>query len=59
MTIQAQGRGVIQMSGPREIIPSQGKRAFLKGLGAAYRDYVERERTKLARVEALLTRLGL
>lgn len=59
MTIQAQGRGVIQMSGPREIILSQGKRAFLKGLGTAYRDYVKRERTKLARVEALLTRLGL
>lgn len=59
MTIQAQGRGVIQMSKPREIIPSQGKKAFLKGLGAAYREYVARERTKLVRVEKLLTQLGL
>lgn len=59
LTIQAQGRGVIQMSGTREILPSQNKRAFLKGLGAAYRDYVERERKKLVRIEKLLKELNL
>jgi len=59
LSIQAQGLGVIQMSKARKIIPSQDKKAFLKGLGAAYREYVERERKKLVRVEKLLKELNI
>jgi hypothetical protein len=57
LTIQAQGRGVIQMCKPRKII-KQSKKAFLKGLIVAYREYVERENKKLARVEKLLRELS-
>jgi hypothetical protein len=59
LSIQAQGKGVIQMSKAREIISSQDKKAFLNGLGAAYRVYVERERKKLIRIEKLLKELNI
>ena len=59
LTIQAQGRGVIQRCKPLKLVPLQSKETFLRGLGDAYREYITRERTKLARVENLLKELGL
>lgn len=59
LTIQAQGKGVIQRCKPLKIDQSQDRPAFLKGLGVAYRAYVARERKKLAVVESLLSDLGL
>lgn len=51
MTIQAQGKGVIQLSGELEIDKNQDKKAFMKGFKAALKVYINRERKKLDAME--------
>jgi len=43
LTIEAQGYGVIQMSGPRKIVKDQTKRDFYRGFLAAYDKYRQKE----------------
>jgi len=46
LTIEAQGYGVIQMSGPRKIVENQTKRDFYRGFLAAYDKYRRKELNK-------------
>lgn len=48
LTIEAQGYGVIQMSGPRKIVENQTKRDFYRGFLAAYDKYRRKELNKHA-----------
>lgn len=43
LTIEAQGYGVIQMSGPLKIVKTQTKRDFYRGFLAAYEKYRQKE----------------
>jgi len=46
LTIEAQGYGVIQMSGPLKIVKNQTKRDFYRGFLAAYDKYRRKELNK-------------
>jgi hypothetical protein len=46
LSIEAQGYGVIQMSGEKEIIPTQTKSEFYRGFLTAYEKYKSKEKKK-------------
>ena len=54
LSIQCQGLGVIQLSKPLEIDTSQTRNTWLDSLKRNYIKYIQRERTKLNRLENLL-----
>jgi hypothetical protein len=51
LTIQCQGRGVIQLSSPLKIDKNQTREEFLKGFSPAYSVYFKKERLKLDELE--------
>ena len=52
LTIQCQGKGVIQISSDLKIDESQTKEDFLKGFAPAYKIYLKKERKKLYKLES-------
>ena len=50
LTIQCQGNGVIQKSGPLKVV-MQSLESWIVGLKNAYSNYIEKERTKLLNLE--------
>jgi|TARA_B100001094_G_C17698110_1_gene561363 hypothetical protein len=51
LTIQCQGKGVIQVSSDLKVDESQTKEDFLKGFTPAYRTYFKKERSKIDKLE--------
>ena len=51
LTIQCQGKGVIQISSDLKVDESQTKEQFLEGFSPAYRTYFKKERAKLDKLE--------
>ena len=52
LTIQCQGKGVIQISSDLKIDESQTTEDFLKGFAPAYKTYFKKERLKLDKLES-------
>ena len=52
LTIQCQGKGVIQISSDLKVDESQTKEDFLKGFAPAYKIYLKKERKKLDKLES-------
>ena len=52
LTIQCQGKGVIQMKSALKVDKNQTKEQFLKGFSPAYKVYLDKERLKLDKLEA-------
>ena len=52
LTIQCQGKGVIQISSDLKVDESQTKEQFLKGFSPAYITYLKKERLKLDKLES-------
>ena len=52
LTIQCQGKGVIQISSDLKVDESQTKEDFLKGFAPAYKIYLKKERKKLYKLES-------
>ena len=52
LTIQCQGKGVIQISSDLKIDESQTTEDFLKGFAPAYKTYLKKERKKLDKLES-------
>jgi hypothetical protein len=55
LTIQCQGNGVIQMKSKLIIDESQTREQWLEGLREKYLDYIQRQRKKLDRLEAMVS----
>tara|TARA_B100001113_G_C20869909_1_gene517868 strand:- start:75 stop:530 length:456 start_codon:yes stop_codon:yes gene_type:complete len=51
LTIQCQGKGVIQISSDLKVDEHQTKEKFLKGFAPAYKSYLKKERKKLDKIE--------
>ena len=51
LTIQCQGKGVLQVSSDLMIDMNQTREQFLKGFAPAYKTYFKKERTKLDKLE--------
>ena len=56
LTIQCQGKGVIQISSDLKIDESQTTEDFLKGFAPAYKTYLKKEREKLDKLESKYNR---
>ena len=54
LTIEAQGWGVIQMSGNLEIDKTQDKKGFFKGMKKAYEKYIDKETQKMAKIREMI-----
>lgn len=52
LTIQCQGKGVIQVSSELKVDESQTREEFLKGFAPAYETYLKKQRTKLNKLES-------
>ena len=52
LTIQCQGKGVIQISSDLKVDESQTKEDFLKGFAPAYKIYQKKERKKLDKLDS-------
>jgi len=50
LTIEAQGWGVIQMSGELKIDRTQDKKGFFRGMKKAYEKYIDKENRKMAKI---------
>ncbi len=57
MSIQAQGWGVIQMSGDLKIDSTQNREVFLRGLRSAWEIFIEKERQKMSKIEEMIKNL--
>ena len=51
LSIQCQGKGVIQVSSDLKVDEEQTKEKFLKGFSPAYKTYFKKERAKLDKLE--------
>tara|TARA_B100001113_G_scaffold2005_1_gene1702 strand:- start:47 stop:505 length:459 start_codon:yes stop_codon:yes gene_type:complete len=51
LSIQCQGKGVIQVSSDLKVDEEQTKEEFLKGFSPAYKTYFKKERAKLDKLE--------
>ena len=51
LSIQCQGKGVIQVSSDLKVDEEQTKEEFLKGFSPAYKTYFKKEREKLDKLE--------
>ena len=54
LTIEAQGWGVIQMSGALEIDKTQDLKGFFKGMKTAYEKYIDKETQKMAKIREMI-----
>ncbi len=54
LTIEAQGWGVIQMSGDLKIDKTQDRRAFFKGMKKAYEKYIDKENKKMTKIREMI-----
>ncbi len=54
LTIEAQGWGVIQMSGPLEIDKNQDLKGFFRGMKKAYEKYIDNETRKMAKIREMI-----
>jgi hypothetical protein len=54
LTIEAQGWGVIQMSGNLEIDPTQDRKTFFSGMKVAYEKFMEKERIKMIQIGEMI-----
>ncbi len=54
LTIEAQGWGVIQMSGPLKIDKNQDKKGFFRGMKKAYEKYIDKETKKMAKIREMI-----
>lgn len=54
LTIEAQGWGVIQMSGALKIDKTQDKKGFLRGMKKAYEKYIAKETQKMLRIREII-----
>ena len=52
LSIQSQGKGVIQITSDLKIDKDQTRQQFLKGFVPAYKNYIKRERLKLDKLES-------
>ena len=54
LTIEAQGWGVIQMSGPLEVDKNQNLKMFFHGMKIAYEKYIHKETKKMAKIREMI-----
>lgn len=54
LTIEAQGWGVIQMSGDLKIDRTQDKKGFFRGMKKAYEKYIDKENRKMAKIREMI-----
>ena len=54
LTIEAQGWGVIQMSGDLKIDKSQDRKGFFRGMKKAYEKYIDKETLKMAKIREMI-----
>jgi hypothetical protein len=54
LTIEAQGWGVIQMSGVLEIDKTQDLKGFFHGMKIAYEKYMDKESRKMAKIREMI-----
>ena len=54
LTIEAQGWGVIQMSGDLEIDRTQDLKGFFRGMKKAYEKYIDKETKKMAEIREMI-----
>jgi hypothetical protein len=54
LTIEAQGWGVIQMSGSLKIDKTQDLRGFFHGMKKAYERYIDKETQKMAKIREMI-----
>lgn len=54
LTIEAQGWGVIQMSGTLEIDKTQDLKGFFHGMRIAYEKYMDKESQKMAKIREMI-----
>ena len=54
LTIEAQGWGVIQMSGDLEIDETQDLKGFFRGMKKAYEKYIDKETQKMAKIREMI-----
>ena len=54
LTIEAQGWGVIQMSGALEIDKTQDLKGFFHGMRIAYEKYMDKESQKMAKIREMI-----
>lgn len=54
LTIEAQGWGVIQMSGNLKIDKNQDKKGFFRGMKKAYEKYIDKETLKMAKIREMI-----
>ena len=57
LSIQCQGKGVIQVSSDLKVDEEQTKEEFLKGFSPAYKTYFKKEREKLDKLEKKYERI--
>ena len=57
LSIQCQGKGVIQVSSDLKVDEEQTKEKFLKGFSPAYKTYFKKERAKLDKLEKKYERI--
>lgn len=54
LTIEAQGWGVLQMSGDLKIDKTQDKKAFFSGMKKAYEKYIDKETIKMPKIREMI-----
>lgn len=54
LTIEAQGWGVIQMSGNLKINKNQDKKGFFRGMKKAYEKFIDKETLKMAKIREMI-----
>jgi hypothetical protein len=54
LTIEAQGWGVIQMSGNLKIDRNQDKKSFFRGMKKAYEKFIDKETLKMAKIREMI-----
>ena len=54
LTIEAQGWGVIQMSGDLEVDKKQDLKGFFQGMKTAYEKYIDKETLKMAKIREMI-----
>jgi len=54
LTIEAQGWGVIQMSGSLKIDKTQDLKGFFRGMKKAYERYIDKETQKMAKIREMI-----
>ncbi len=54
LTIEAQGWGVIQMSGDLEIDKTQDLKGFFRGMKKAYEKFIDKETRKMAKIRKMI-----